>query len=82
MTLPLATSPGFVDVYDSQIRAADAGTIGSADTMTEVPNGVPKPPVGPAVIWNVRWRHVTTSHRIARCVVTPTPPIPEGTLVK
>ena len=49
--------------------------------MTEVPNGVPNPPVGPAVISNVRVRHVTTSQRIARCVVTPTPPMPAGTLV-
>ena len=81
VTLPLATSPGLVEVYDSQMRAAAAGTIGSALTITDVPDGVPNPPVGPAVIRNVRLRQVTTSHRMARCVVTPTPPIPDGTLV-
>jgi hypothetical protein len=50
--------------------------------MTEVPNGVPNPPVGPAVIWKVKVRQVTTSQRMARWVVTPMPPMPAGTWVK
>jgi hypothetical protein len=79
VTFPAAESPGFVEVYESQILALAAGRIGSAVTVSLVPSGVPKPPVGPAVISKVSSRQVTTSHTMARCVVTPTPPIPAGT---
>ena len=66
VTLPLAESPGVVEVYDSQSLVWATGRIGSEVTETLVPLGVPKPPVGPATMekWSVR--HVTTSNTIAR----------------